>query len=189
MAQEGKALPKGKKKSGSGEREVLLQDARSLLSFWLRTREYLLMAFQSDPITREQEQAFLELKSETARSQRVVGGKMPEDLKFGSDKITDLLRQAISVAHLRGLPMADKRGLVSTWHVASVMLHRAVGALEFINETQQEVKRHRVGPRGIRAIKSEAAATIQKSKGPMIIGVIVIFAVAAALYYFLFMAR
>jgi len=189
MATEGKALPSAKKKKGPEEREILLQDSRTLLSFWLRTRDYLLMAFQSEPITREQEQAFLELKSETARCQRVVGGKMPEDLKFGSDKITDFLRQAISVAHLRGLPMADKRALVGFWHFASVMLHRAVGALEFMNETQMEVAQHKAGPRGVRAIKSEAAARFQKSKWPMIIGVVFVLAIAAGLYYFLFVVR
>jgi hypothetical protein len=190
MAQEtGKSLPKAKRKKAPEEREILLQDTRTLLNFWLRIREFLLLAFQNDPITREQEQAFLELKSETARCQRVVSGKMPEDLRFGSDKITDFLRQAIAVAHLRGLPMADKRGLVGNWHVASVMLHRAVGALEFINETQQEITQHRVGLRGIKAIKSEAAATIKKSKVPMIIGTIFVLAVVGALYYFLFMTR
>lgn len=185
MAQATKAPPERKKKAPE-ERELLLQEARTLLGLWLRIREYILMAFQNDQIAREQEQAFLELKSETARGQRVVAGKMPEDLKFGSDKITDLLRQAISVAHLRGLPMADKRVLVGAWHYASVMLHRAVGALEYINETQQVLRREKVGPRGIRTIKSEAAARMKKSKWPMIMGAVLVLAVVAAMYYFLF---
>jgi hypothetical protein len=127
------------------------------------------------------------MKSETARSQRVVSRKVPQDLQFGSDKITDFLRQAISVAHLRGLPLADKRGLVGTWHVASVMLHRAVGALEYINETKHVMEEQKSGLRGIRAIKSEAAGVRRKSVAPIVAGVVVVAAVAAALYYFLFM--
>jgi len=189
MAQEAKDAPKGKKQKPPTEREILLRDTRTLLNLWLRIRDFLLLAFQNDPIGREQEQSFLELKSETARCQRVVSGKMPEDLRFGADKITDFLRQAIAVAHLRGLPMADKRGLVGGWHVASVMLHRAVGALEFINETQQVVQQRKAGPRGIRFIKSQAAGTRKKSKLPMILGTLVVVAVVGAIFYFLFLAR
>lgn len=186
MAKAGKSLPE-KKKAKPEERELLLQETRTLLNRWSRIREFLLMAFQNDPIAREQEQAFLELKSETARSQRVVARKVPEDLKFGADKITDFLRQAISVGHLRGLPIADKRTLVGQWHLASVMLHRAVGALEYMNESQQQIVRHkRGGQRGIRAIKSDAAMVVKKSKLPVLIGIVVVIAVAVGLYFFLF---
>ena len=108
------------------------------------------------------------------------------DLQFGSDKITDFLRQAISVSHLRGLPLNDKRGLVGSWHVASVMLHRAVGALEFVTETQQKFVDKKKRLRGIKAIKAEAAAEAKKSIWPMVLGVILLAAVAAALWYFLF---
>ncbi|KPK71719.1 MAG: hypothetical protein AMJ84_05750 [Acidithiobacillales bacterium SM23_46] len=189
MAKAGKKLPQKKeKKQRPEDRELLLQEARTLLNHWTRIREYLLMAFQSDPIAREQEQSFLELKSQTARSQRVVAGKMPEDLQFGSDKITDLLRQSISISHLRGLPKADKTNLVGAWHLASVMLHRAVGALEYLKESQEVVRRKQSGLRGIRAIKSEAAMVTKKSKLPVIIGVALVLAVAAGLYYFLFAA-
>lgn len=180
------AEKKRKKKKGDEERELLLQETRNLLKHWTHIRDYLLMAFKNDEINRDQEQSFLETKSETARSQRVVSRKIPEDLQFGADKITDFLRQAISVSHLRGLPVPDKRGLVGSWHYASVMLHRAVGALEYVNEMQQDFVSAKKKMRGIRAIKSEAAATAKKSIVPAIIGVIVIAAVAGALWYFLF---
>jgi len=184
MATAAKSLPQDKKKKTPEERELLLKETRALLNQWMRIREYLLLAFQNDPITREQEQAFLELKSETARSQRVVSSKIPEDLKFGSDKITDFLRQAISVAHLRGLPMADKRGLVSVWHVASVMLHRAVGALEYVIETQTEVRQSRSHLRGIKAIMSEAAGVRRKSNLPKIVlGAVVVVGALVGLYF------
>ncbi len=184
MAQAGKA-PIQPKKATPQERELLLQEARTLLNHWTRIREYLLLAFQNDPISREQEQTFLELKSETAKAQRVVSGKIQEDLKFGSDKITDFLRQAISVAHLRGLPTADKRGLVAVWHTASIMLHRAAGALEFIHETGQVAKTTKGGVFGIKAIKAEAAGTQKKSIVPLVAGVVVVLAVIAGVVYFL----
>jgi len=186
MATAAKNLPQDKKKKTPEERDLLLKETRALLNHWMRIREYLLLAFQNDPITRDQEQVFLELKSDTARSQRVVSTKIPEDLKFGGDKITDFLRQAISVAHLRGLPMADKRGLVSVWHVASVMLHRAVGALEYVIETHTEVRQTRSGLRGIKAIKSEAAGRRKKSNLPKVAAGLVVVAAALVGLYFLF---
>jgi hypothetical protein len=187
MAKTTAAVPR--KKLTPEETEDLLGETRTLLQLWQQMRSFLLLAFQSEPIAREHEQKFLEFKSETARSQRVVSRKMPDDLQFGSDKITDFLRQAISVAHLRGLPLADKRGLVGTWHVASVMLHRAVGALEYISETKHQMEEQKSGLRGIRAIKSEAAATQKKSIVPVVVGVMVVAAVAAALYFLLFMQQ
>jgi len=190
MAKAGKNLPKEKAKKTPQERELLLQETRTLLKDWLQIRDFLLLAFQNDPITREQEQAFLELKSDTARSQRVVSGKISEDLQFGADKITDFLRQAISVAHLRGLPLADKRGLVSVWHVASVMLHRAVGALEFIKETQVQVTHKKRGaPRGVRDIKFESAGQLKSDLLSKVAGVTFLAAVAAAMIYFLFLIQ
>lgn len=183
-----KAPPKQKKLTPE-ERAALTEACRALLGCWLKIRDFLFLAFQNTEIAREQEQSFLELKSETARSQRVVSGKIPEDLQFGSDKITDLLRQAISIAHLRGLPLSDKRGLVNSWHLASVMLHRAVGALEYIAETQKELASQKGRLRGIKAIKSEAAARGKRSKLPAIIGTLFVLAVVGAVAYYLFFAR
>jgi hypothetical protein len=179
-----------KKKKVPQEREDLLNAAKTLLKHWLHIRDFLLLAFQNDAITREQEQAFLELKSETARTQRGVSGKIPEDLQFGADKITDFLRQAISVAHLRSLPLADKRGLVSGWHVASVMLHRAVGALEFMIEVNESAialsKKKRKAPRGIRDIKTESAGPRQNNIVSITIGLIVLAAYVAGVGFVLF---
>jgi len=185
MAKATKALPTAKKKPTPAEIQALLQDTRTLLTHWTRIRDFISLALGSEPITREHEQGFLELKSETARDQRVVAQKIPEDLRFGADKITDFLRQAISAAHLRGLPAADKRGLVSAWHVASVMLHRAVGALEYIGATQHIVKHKKAAAHGIWAIKQQAAGGRKRSKAPLIIGAVIIIAAAAAAAYFL----
>jgi hypothetical protein len=179
-------VEKKKKKTTPEERQELLEETRTLLKQWTRIREFLLMAFASGEVTRDDEQAFLELKSATARSQRVVSRKIPEDLAFGADKITDFLRQAISVSHLKGLPLADKRGLVGEWHVASVMLHRAVGALEYLAETQQEFVSRKEQARGIKAIKTEAAGLSRKNIWPMLLGTLLVAGVAGGLIYVLF---
>jgi hypothetical protein len=189
MAKKGKALPDKRKKQVPEERHQLLEDTRTLLKHWTRVRDFLLMAFQNEPIPREQEQAFLQLKSETARSQRVVSSKIPEELAFGSDKITDFLRQAISISHLRSLPLADKRGLVGAWHVASVMLHRAAGALEYINETQLEIKDKKKTLRGIHTIRSEASARNKRNPLPVILGIVLNVAVAVGLFLILLALR
>ena len=186
----GKQAPQSKgKKLTPEDRKALTEEARALLGSWLKIRDFLFLAFQNSEIPREHEQTFLELKSETAHCQRVVSGKIPEELQFGADKITDLLRQAISISHLRGLPLADKRNLVGSWHVASIMLHRAVGALEYTAETQRDVASHKGKLRGIRAIKSEAALVGRRSKLPAIIGTIFVLAVVGTVAYFLFFAQ
>jgi hypothetical protein len=44
MAEAGKKLPKAQKKKAAGERELLLQETRTLLNLWMRIREFLLLA-------------------------------------------------------------------------------------------------------------------------------------------------
>ena len=104
------------------------------MGLWLRTRQFFAKANAEEPITREDEQQFLEMKSEITKYQRTVTPKMPANVSFGGDRMTELLRQSISISHLRGLPKPDRMALLSTWHTVFILLTRAVGALKFIAE-------------------------------------------------------
>jgi hypothetical protein len=114
--------------------EVALSEAQSLMQLWLKAKGYLARANTDDPISREHEQDFLETKSELSKCQRLLGPKLPKEVSYGADKMQEILRQSISIGHLRGLPKQDKATLMGTWHLVFINLSRAVGALQFLAE-------------------------------------------------------
>ncbi|MCX7020063.1 MAG: hypothetical protein NTY46_13955 [Candidatus Sumerlaeota bacterium] len=114
--------------------ELALSDALNLLRHWLKIKFFFAKAITDEPISRDDEQAFLETKSDITKIQRVLGPKLPEGISFGVEKMRDMLRQSISIDHLRTLPAADRRGLLSMWHYVFIYLGQAVGALQFIVE-------------------------------------------------------
>lgn len=114
--------------------ETALKESQQLLNLWLQTKGFLAKAFTDTPVGAEEEKAFLETKSSVSQHTRLVSQKLPAEVKIGGEKMQELLRQAISIAHLRGLPKADKMTLIANWHAAFINLARAVGCLQFINE-------------------------------------------------------
>ncbi len=114
--------------------ELALNDAQALLEIWLRIKAYFVKAASDEPITPEDERIFLDLKSEVQRLQRLLKNKMVAGLSFGEQRMADLLRQSISIQHLRELPKMDRQLLVNSWHYCFIHLARAVGALQFIAE-------------------------------------------------------
>ncbi|MGB9692047.1 MAG: hypothetical protein ACPL7D_07750 [Candidatus Sumerlaeaceae bacterium] len=114
--------------------ELALKDAQALLEIWLRIKAYFVKAASDEPITPEDERTFLDLKSEVQRLQRLLRGKMVAGLTFGEQRMADLLRQSISIQHLRELPKMDRQLLVNSWHYVFIHLAKAVGALQFIAE-------------------------------------------------------
>ena len=116
------------------QNELALADAQHLMQLWLKTKVFLTKATTEDPITREEEQAFLESKSELSKYLRTLTSKLPEGIAFGPEKMQELLRQSISIGHLRGLPRPDKQALISQWHHVFVHLSRVTGAIQFLVE-------------------------------------------------------
>jgi hypothetical protein len=137
--------------------ETALAEAENLLGLWLRTRQFFAKANTEDPITREEEQQFLEMKSEVTKVQRTVAPKIPADAGFGSEKMIELLRQSISIGHLRGLPRADRMGIMAQWHSVFIYMCRAVGALKFIAEGWQPRAKQKDGGANISDLKKAAA--------------------------------
>lgn len=135
--------------------EETLKDLKRLHELWINFRRYFLKAFSTEPISREEEHEFLEIKSEIARYQRVVSEEVGEDLYFAGDKIIELLRKSISIAHLRSLPLVDKQLNYKLWHYIFIYLGRTVGAYEFFTTGY---------PRPKRSLKREGAMTVSKVK-------------------------
>lgn len=132
------------------------EDLKHLYDLWLKFRKYYLKAFTTEPISREEEHDFLEIKSEIAKYHRVLSEEVHENLYFAGDKIIELLRKSISVAHLRALPLVDKNLYYKMWHYIFIHLGRTLGAYQFFSEGYVPQKR---------ASKRDELVTISKLKG------------------------
>ncbi len=116
------------------EIEEIIEDAKHLLENWLKFKKYLQKSFTQEPISMEDETDFLESKSIIAKNQRMVGEKVKDMFYYGADKIQALTRQCISVAHLRSLPILDRRNLLVEWHMVYVRITQLAGALALMKE-------------------------------------------------------
>ena len=132
------------------------EDLKHLYDLWLKFRKYYLKAFITEPISREEEHDFLEIKSEIAKYHRVLSEEVHENLYFAGDKIIELLRKSISVAHLRALPLVDKNLHYKMWHYIFIHLGRTLGAYQFFTEGYLPPKR---------TSKRDELVTISKLKG------------------------
>lgn len=147
--------------------ELAFAEAQRLTSLWIALRNFFAKAVTEDAITREDEQAFLETKSEISKLQRTLSAKMPEGIKFAADRMQDLLRQSISLQHLRALPKADRQGLLATWHYVFIWLSQATGALQYISEGYKYDPATRAKKAvGTQLSDLKGAASTAKSKGP-----------------------
>ena len=162
--------------------EEALRESQQLLNLWLQTKNYLAKAFTDTPVGPAEEKAFLEIKSSVSQYTRLVSQKLPPDVKIGGERMQELMRQAISISHLRGLPKADKQVLVANWHAAFINLARAVGCLQFISEGYQVTPK---GQKGAAGVKPGATAKKKPSAdwGGRIKIIVALAIVAAAVYY------
>ena len=162
--------------------ELALQESQQLLQLWLQTKGFLAKAFTEVQVTQEEERGFLQTKSAVSQLTRTVSQKLPPDVKIGGEKMQELLRQAISISHLRGLPKADKQLIISNWHGAFIALARAVGCLQFINQGYvPPVKEARsTGLKDLRGNKKKKATGGGKK---LIFRIIILAAIAAAVWY------
>jgi len=106
--------------------------ADSLLKNWLEFRKFLRLAISDQPITREHDQAFLEIKSAVSRNFSQLRSRLPRELTGSPERMQDLMKGALSVTHVRNMPSADRRNLYAFWHSFYVELCRTVGALKYM---------------------------------------------------------
>ena len=112
---------------------------------------------------------------------------MPADAGFGADKMIDLLRQSISISHLRGLPRPDRTAIMAQWHSVFIYLCRSVGALKFIAEGWQPTVKHKGAGANISDLKKAAAKKGDSAGGgffsPKVLVAVALIAVAAWFVY------
>lgn len=146
--------------------EQALTEAQALLQHWIKTKSYLAKALSDEPITREEEMAFLTTKTEIGKYQKSVSMKLPPGVTLGPDKLQEILRQAISISHLRSLPKNDRNLLITNWHYVFVHISQAFGCLQFV--AQGWTPRPRVMKQGtaLSDLKGAAAHSgdVKKSK-------------------------
>jgi hypothetical protein len=177
------------KQASPPQTQVALDETKNLLQLWIKIRGFLVKATTDEPITPDDERMFLENKSDTSRYQRTLGMKLPEYVNYGSDKIQEILRQSISISHLRGLPKADRQNLLSNWHSVFIYLSQAMGVLQFINEGYEPPPRQRKAGTGLKDLKGAAAHEGSKKpkKTPFLktpLGIVIVLGVIGAAIYF-----
>ncbi len=121
-----------KNQIGTAENVSLVQ---SVLEKWVTLKSYLMKGFEEGEIPIDDESHFLEIKSDVTRSIRALSERLGETkLDYGDKIVRDLLGKCVSVNHVQGLPMADKRQLLKDWHKAFIMMSHTSGALAFLAE-------------------------------------------------------
>jgi hypothetical protein len=114
------------------EVDDLHEQIKKLLELWMRTKLVFLKAFGDEPITREQEAAYLQLKSEVARINRAISAKLPSGLLFEGEKMNETLKNAMTMEHLHNQPPAERQLYYATWHRVFIRLTRTLGALDLM---------------------------------------------------------
>jgi len=163
----------------------IVDDLKEINKQWIAIKKYLMKAFTKEPVTTEIEQQFLDTKSKTSKYLRVLAQKIdPHQFKYEPDKITGLLRQAISIVHLRGLPLADRKNLVVLWHEVFIRITQVLGAFEFIATGYQPMKKERKDT-SIAALKKGASSGGKEEKegsGKTIIIVVLVILIVGAVF-------
>jgi hypothetical protein len=165
----------------------ILEDIKKLYDLWVSFNSFLMKSFTNEAINQEMEQQFLDIKSMTSKYLRVLAQKIDsKQFKYEPDKMTNLLRQAISIVHLRGLPLADRKNLVLLWHEVYIHLTQVMGAFEFIAEGYQPKKKESKDT-SIAALKKGAADAQKKGKkegsGKTVLMIVLLLIAAGAVFF------
>lgn len=165
------------------------REIRTLLELWEKVHEALEKAQGTEPITKEEEQDFLRVKSDGTKYHRILKKKLTDQatrikrLDFAYDKMLEILRSSISIAHLRALPPSDVKKMRSDWHKINVQLHYVKGAYEFLASDQ--VNLSRVAKRTRAATRGERLRALLKNRRFVVAAVAVIVLAGGAAAFFL----
>jgi hypothetical protein len=124
---------------------------------WMQLKQFLIKANSNEPLTKDDERHFLQIKSDLAKCQRSLSGKLKDNYTTGFDQIQNLLRQTISVSHMRNIPPTDRRSLFKDWHGVYITLTSLTGAIEYTQQTGHlPVANKKGGGQSIAGIKSRS---------------------------------
>ncbi|MFW6304027.1 MAG: hypothetical protein ACOC2L_05330, partial [Candidatus Sumerlaeota bacterium] len=76
--------------------EELCEATDKVITQWLELRTSFRNCLDVPEIPADMEHNFLELKSQIARLQRFIGQRLPENYKFGSSRMSELMSQVVS---------------------------------------------------------------------------------------------
>lgn len=107
---------------------------KALLENWMRLRLAFQRAFSKGPIARDHENAFLQLKSELARLNRIFQEQLPQTISYGSEDVADMMKNTTTLQQLHSLPPHERVNIFTQWHKIYVKINRMLGALDMINE-------------------------------------------------------
>jgi hypothetical protein len=116
------------------EVEELHVSVENLLRIWMKIKLAMQKAFGKDGLAKEHETAFTQLKSELLRVNRTLAERLPKDLSFEAEQMVEMMKNATTMQHLRGLPVAEKRKQFGDWHRIYVLMQRTFGALDVMKE-------------------------------------------------------
>lgn len=123
-----------RKNAAQLKNEEIIGAATRVSTLWLDFRKVVRRAFSNQPSAMDEEQKFLDLKSNLARYQRILAQRLPEGFRYGGKGMTDLMGQAISIGGLREMPAQDKKGVYERWHRAHISLQHLIGILDLLQE-------------------------------------------------------
>ena len=106
--------------------------AGQLQKQWLSFRKYLKLASSTQPIAREQDHEFLHVKSQISKNYSQLRIRLPRQLLGSVETMQDVMKQALSVTHVRNLPTTDQHQVAKLWLSYYVELCRMTGALKFM---------------------------------------------------------
>ena len=108
--------------------------AENLQKQWLGFRKYLWLAASNQPISREQDNEFLKVKSMIQKHHSQLRTRLPRQLLGSVEIMQDVMKQALSVTHVRNLPSTDQSQVARLWHGYYIDLCRMTGALKYMVE-------------------------------------------------------
>lgn len=110
----------------------LHENLQNLLQMWMKIRKVFVVSFSGRPITSEQENTYLQLKTEISRVYRGTADRLSKGLHFDGDKMTELLKSAMTMEHLSGHEPDTQRKILASWFSIYIKMTRSLGALETI---------------------------------------------------------
>lgn len=149
--------------------EETAQELRLLQEIWEKVRSALQAALTSKAISKEDENDFLRVKSDGTKYHRILKRKLTDQqtrikkLDFAYDRMLEILRASISIAHLRSLPESDVKRTLNEWHKINIQMNNIIGAYEFLQSDQ--INLSRVAKRsGKKSLKDRITGIFKKSK-------------------------
>lgn len=160
--------------------EELFKTGEKICTLWLDFRKHMRKAFSDQPLGMQEEQEFLDLKSQLTKLQRILTQRLPEAAQSGgAKKMTELMSKCISINVIRDLPLQDKKGLYASWHQLHIQQQHMLGILDLLKEglkVRFEADKKKTGAKsaGVAKPKKDVKKTVGTAIGGLLTAAVVI---------------